>query len=164
MQHFPAAGLAFEGEIETWLAVGPALEAEDRLRETLAAARARDADAGRALHGPHRSDLVVHNHDKDMAASLCSTGEQKALLITIVLAHAHLLGLARGATPILLMDEVAAHLDEDRRAAMAERIFSLGAQAWLTGTDRHLFEAFGTDAQIFEVNAGLVVPVTGDSP
>ena len=161
---FPSAGLAFEGAVETWLAAGPALEAEDRLRETLAAGRARDADAGRALHGPHRSDLIVHNHDKDMAAALCSTGEQKALLIAIVLAHAHLLGLTRGAAPVLLLDEVAAHLDRERRAALAERIVSLGAQAWLTGTDRRLFEAFGADAQLFEVNAGAVVPVTGDSP
>tara|TARA_R110002110_G_scaffold415612_6_gene652108 strand:+ start:136176 stop:137396 length:1221 start_codon:yes stop_codon:yes gene_type:complete len=161
---FPRAGLAFEGEVEAWLAAAPALEAEDRLRDTLAAGRARDADAGRALHGPHRSDLVVHNHDKDMAAALCSTGEQKALLIAIVLAHAHLLGLTRGAAPVLLLDEVAAHLDQERRAALAERILSLGAQAWLTGTDRSLFEAFGADAQIFEVNAGAVAPVTGDSP
>ena len=161
---FPRAGLAYEGEVETWLAEGPALEAEDRLRDTLAAGRARDADAGRALHGPHRSDLVVHNHDKDMAAALCSTGEQKALLIAIVLAHAHLLGLTRGAAPVLLLDEVAAHLDQERRAALAERIVSLGAQAWLTGTDRHLFEAFGSSAQMFEVNAGAVTPVTGDSP
>ena len=161
---FPSAGLAFEGEVETWLADGPALEAEDHLRDTLAAGRARDADAGRALHGPHRSDLIVDNHDKDMAAALCSTGEQKALLIAIVLAHAHLLGLTRGAAPVLLLDEVAAHLDRERRAALAERIVSLGAQAWLTGTDRRLFEAFGSDAQIFEVNAGAVAPVTGDSP
>ena len=99
-----------------------------------------------------------------MAAALCSTGEQKALLIAIVLAHAHLLGLTRGAAPVLLLDEVAAHLDQERRAALAERILSLGAQAWLTGTDRSLFEAFGADAQIFEVNAGAVAPVTGDSP
>ncbi|MEP4377941.1 MAG: DNA replication/repair protein RecF [Alphaproteobacteria bacterium] len=161
---FPRAGLTFAGEVETWLADGPALEAEDRLRDTLAAGRARDADAGRALHGPHRSDLMAHNHDKDMAASLCSTGEQKALLIAIVLAHAHLLGLTRGAPPVLLLDEVAAHLDQERRAALAERIHALGAQAWLTGTDRRLFEAFGPDAQIFDVNAGAVAPVTGDSP
>jgi DNA replication and repair protein RecF len=155
--------LAFEGVVETWLTDGPALEAEDHLRDTLAAGRARDADAGRALHGPHRSDLIVDNHDKDMAAALCSTGEQKALLIAIVLAHAHLLGLTRGAAPVLLLDEVAAHLDRERRAALAERIVSLGAQAWLTGTDRRLFEAFGSDVQIFEVNAGAVAPVTGDS-
>lgn len=153
---FPRAGLAFEGEVETWLDTGPALEAEDRLRETLAANRARDSEAGRTLHGAHRSDLVVHHCGKDMAAALCSTGEQKALLIAIVLAHARLLGLARGAAPVILLDEVAAHLDEGRREALAERILALGAQAWLTGTDTSLFEAFGDQTQIFEVSSGRV--------
>ena len=86
------------------------------------------------------------------------------MLIAIVLAHAHLLVLSRAAAPILLLDEVAAHLDADRRAALAERIIALGAQAWLTGTDRQLFEAFGAHAQIFEVNAGTAVPIKGDSP
>ena len=153
---FPRAGLAFEGEVESWLDRGPALDAEVRLREVLARGRARDGEAGRALHGAHRSDLVVHHRGKDMAAALCSTGEQKALLIAIVLAHARLLGLARGATPVILLDEVAAHLDEGRRAALAERILGLGAQAWLTGTDTSLFEAFAGQAQIFEVSSGRV--------
>lgn len=153
---FPRAGLAFEGEVESWLDQGPALEAEDRLRDVLARGRARDGEAGRALHGAHRSDLVVHHRGKDMAAALCSTGEQKALLIAIVLAHARLLGLARGATPVILLDEVAAHLDEGRRAGLAERILGLGAQAWLTGTDTSLFEAFAGRAQIFEVSSGRV--------
>ncbi len=153
---FPRASLSFEGEVETWLDGAPALAVEDRLRETLAENRARDADAGRALHGVHRSDLAVQHRAKDMPAAQCSTGEQKALLIAIVLAHARLLGLARGASPVILLDEVAAHLDEGRRAALAERILALGAQAWLTGTDRSLFEAFGCDAQIFEVSSGRV--------
>ncbi len=94
-----------------------------------------------------------------MAAALCSTGEQKALLIAIVLAHARLLGLARGATPVILLDEIAAHLDEGRRIALAERILALGAQAWLTGTDTSLFEAFNGQAQIFEVLSGQVSQV-----
>jgi DNA replication and repair protein RecF len=156
---FPRAGLAFEGEVEGWLDTGPALEAEDRLREVLARGRARDAESGRALHGAHRSDLVVRHRGKDMAAALCSTGEQKALLIAIVLAHARLLGLARGATPVILLDEIAAHLDEGRRIALAERILALGAQAWLTGTDTSLFEAFNGQAQIFEVLSGQVSQV-----
>jgi DNA replication and repair protein RecF len=160
---FPRAALAFVGEVEDWLASGPALDAEDRLRAALADGRARDAEAGRALRGPHRSDLVVRHCDKDMPASTCSTGEQKALLIAIVLAHARLLGLARGGPPVLLLDEVAAHLDEGRRAALAERIVTLGLQAWLTGTDAGLFEAFGRDAQKFEVTPGGLVPRTGDS-
>ena len=153
---FPRAELVFEGKVETWLDSGPALEAEDRLRETLAANRARDSEAGRALHGAHRSDLVVRHRGKDMAAALFSTGEQKALLIAIVLAHARLLGLARDASPVILLDEVAAHLDEGRRFALAERILAMGAQAWLTGTDISLFEAFGDQAQIFEVSSGRV--------
>lgn len=153
---FPRASLAFEGEVESWLDAGPALEAEDRLREVLAQGRARDGEAGRALHGSHRSDLVVRHRGKNMPAALCSTGEQKALLIAIVLAHAQLLGLARGSTPVILLDEVAAHLDEGRRAALAERILALGAQAWLTGTDTSLFEAFSGQAQIYEVSSGRV--------
>jgi len=156
---FPRAGLTFEGEVESWLNHGPALEAEDRLRDVLARGRARDGEAGRALHGAHRSDLVVHHRGKDMAAALCSTGEQKALLIAIVLAHARLLDLARGAAPVILLDEVAAHLDKGRRMALAERILGLGAQAWLTGTDTSLFEAFARQAQIFEVSSGRVSPI-----
>src|SRR3546814_4003734 len=101
----------------------------------LAESRRQDAESGGAAIGPHRSDLAVHHAAKDMPAALCSTGEQKALLVSIVLAHARLLGLARGAMPVLLLDEVAAHLDPARRAALAERILALGAQGWLTGTD-----------------------------
>ncbi|MEK9706357.1 MAG: DNA replication/repair protein RecF [Alphaproteobacteria bacterium] len=153
---FPRAGLAFAGEVESWLDSEPALAVEDQLRDALAAGRARDAEAGRALRGAHRSDLAVHHRTKDMPAALCSTGEQKALLIAIVLAHARLLGLARGAAPLILLDEVAAHLDEGRRAALAERILALGAQAWMTGTDRSLFEAFADRAQVFEVASGRV--------
>ena len=153
---FPRAGLTFEGEVEGWLDSDPALAVEDRLRDALAAGRARDAEAGRALRGAHRSDLAVHHRTKDMPAALCSTGEQKALLIAIVLAHARLLGLARGAAPLILLDEVAAHLDEGRRAALAERILALGAQAWMTGTDRSLFEAFAGRAQVFELASGRV--------
>jgi DNA replication and repair protein RecF len=160
---FPRAALAFEGEVETWLATGPALEAEDRLRAVLADGRARDAEAGRALHGAHRGDLAVRHRDKDIEAATCSTGEQKALLIAIVLAHARLLSLARGTAPVLLLDEVAAHLDSGRRAALAERILALGAQAWLTGTDARLFEAFGEGARSFEVSSGGLVPHKGDS-
>jgi DNA replication and repair protein RecF len=151
---FPRAGLVFEGEVEAWLDASPALEAEDRLRATLAGGRARDGESGRTLHGAHRSDLVVRHRGKDMSAALCSTGEQKALLIAIVLAHARLLGLSRGAAPIILLDEVSAHLDEGRRVALAERILALDAQAWLTGTDTRLFEAFEGQVQSFEVSSG----------
>ena len=148
---FPRVGLDLAGEVENWLAEGPALEAEDRLRTALAAARTRDGSAGRTEHGPHRSDLRVRHIDKNMPAARCSTGEQKALLIAIILAHAQLLTLDRGAAPVLLLDEVAAHLDDGRRAALAARILDLGAQAWLTGTDDSLFEGFRGAAQFLRV-------------
>ena len=148
---FPRAGLELVGEVDAWLTEGPALAAEDRLRVALAAARGRDGSAGRTEHGPHRTDLRVSHIDKNMPAARCSTGEQKALLIAIVLAHAHLLTLDRGAAPVLLLDEVAAHLDDSRRAALAARILDLGAQAWLTGTDESLFDNFRGAAQFLQV-------------
>lgn len=155
---FPRVGLELTGEVEAWLAEGPALEAEDRLRAALAAARTRDGASGRTEHGPHRSDLKVSHLDKKMPAAHCSTGEQKALLIAIVLAHAHLLTLDRGAAPVLLLDEVAAHLDEGRRIALAARILDLGAQAWLTGTDDSLFEGFRGAAQFLQVADATISP------
>src|SRR5690606_28658826 len=112
-----------------------ALAAEDRLRDGLARSRRQDADSGGAALGPHRSDLVARHAANAMAAEFCSTGEQKALLIAILLAHARLLMLERGAAPLLLLDEVAAHLDAARRSALYTEILGLGAQAWLTGTD-----------------------------
>ena len=112
-------------------------------------------------HGPHRSDLRVRHLDKDQPADLCSTGEQKALLIAIVLAHARLQTLARGAPPVLLLDEVAAHLDADRRAALYGRLVQLGAQAWMTGTDAALFEAIIGQAQFFTVDSATVSPADG---
>ena len=101
---------------------------------------------------------MVSHIDKNMPAALCSTGEQKALLIAIVLAHAHLLALDRGAAPVLLLDEVAAHLDDDRRAALAARILDLGAQAWMTGTDDNLFSSFRGAAQFLRVADATVGP------
>ncbi|MEM7525433.1 MAG: DNA replication and repair protein RecF, partial [Pseudomonadota bacterium] len=102
-----------------------------------------DARAGRTLAGPHRSDLAAIYADKDAPARLCSTGEQKALLISLVLASARAYAAETGAAPILLLDEVAAHLDADRRAALYDEICGLGAQAWMTGTGPELFEALG---------------------
>ncbi|MEK9662102.1 MAG: DNA replication/repair protein RecF, partial [Alphaproteobacteria bacterium] len=157
---FPRAGLVLEGEVETWLGDGPALAAEDRLRAALADSRRRDAAAGSTAHGPHRSDLKVRHIGKDQPAELCSTGEQKALLIGIVLAHVRLQALARGAPPLLLLDEVAAHLDADRRAALYGRLVQLGAQAWMTGTDTGLFEAIGSDAQFLVVENATVSPAS----
>ena len=153
---FPAASVTLAGDVETWLDGQSALQAEDRLRDALAASRAADREAGRALAGPHRSDIEVMHLQKNLPAATCSTGEQKALLVSIVLAHARLVALDRGAAPLLLMDEIAAHLDSERRAALFDEICAVGAQAWMTGTDRSLFEAFGDRAQFFRVESAAV--------
>ncbi|CAN0595535.1 unnamed protein product, partial [Laminaria digitata] len=157
----PRTGLTLDGEVEGWLAEGPALAAEDRLRTALAASRRQDAAAGMTVHGPHRSDMRVRHIGKDQPAALCSTGEQKALLIAIVLAHARLQALARGAPPLLLLDEVAAHLDADRRGALYARLLQLGSQAWMTGTDASLFEGLGDRAQFLMVDNATVSPAPG---
>lgn len=148
---FPGADISVTGAVQDWLDEGPALAAEDRMREQLAARRGTDAAAGRTGVGPHRSDLAVRHVAKDMPAELCSTGEQKALLIALVLAHARLQAAERGVAPLLLLDEIAAHLDAGKRGALFEEILTLGAQAWLTGTDRRLFGELGGDAQFYSV-------------
>ena len=153
---FPVAGLALTGEVDRWLDDMAALHAEEKLREVLAAARRRDAEMGGAVIGPHRSDLAVRHQDRDMAAADCSTGEQKALLISIILAHARLIALHRGAAPLLLLDEVAAHLDETRRDALYDEILALGAQAWLTGTDAVVFASLGDAAQFLSVHEATI--------
>ncbi len=155
---FPVAGLSLAGEVEAALESRAALAVEDELRARLAAARTRDAAAGGAAVGPHRGDLIVSHLERDLPAGLCSTGEQKALLISIVLAHARLLALHRGAAPLLLLDEVAAHLDEVRRQALFGEILELGAQAWLTGTDAAVFAALGERARFLRVHEATVRP------
>ncbi|MBT3332140.1 MAG: DNA replication/repair protein RecF [Rhodospirillaceae bacterium] len=151
---FPKAGLAIEGRIESWLAEQPAVEVESRFAAMLAANRQRDGEANSTCDGPHRSDLTVHHLDKDMPAALCSTGEQKALLIAVMLANARAEADRRGAAPILLLDEVAAHLDRERRVALFGEILALGGQAWLSGTDRELFEPLFGQAQFVSVDRG----------
>jgi DNA replication and repair protein RecF len=136
---FPRARLALQGAVDDWLAAMPALAAEEEFRRRLLASRRADAEAG-ATVGPHRSDLVVRHVASGRLAAQCSTGEQKALLIAIVLAHARRQKALRGAPPVLLLDEVAAHLDRGRREALYAEIAALGAQAWLTGTDPALFD------------------------
>jgi len=145
-QAFPAAQLNLTDELH--------LGTADDLRGQLAASRMRDAEAGRSLAGPHTTDLAVRHTAKRMDARDCSTGEQKALLISIMLADARELTRARdGMAPILLLDEIAAHLDAVRRAALFEEIHSLSAQAWMTGTDLSLFD--GAQAEIFDVRDGV---------
>ncbi len=136
---FPQAALRLAGSVEIWLDEIPALEAEDRLKARLAQNRRVDGESGMTAEGPHRSDLEVTHVARGQAARLCSTGEQKALLLSIQLANARLVKANTGAAPLLLLDEVAAHLDENRRAALFQEIQVLGSQAWLTGTDAQLF-------------------------
>ena len=163
---FPAPGLALvaPGGGSDGAPDGAALQAEEELKARLRASRDADAEAGRALAGPHRADLAVHfagpgragESAGEMPASACSTGEQKALLIALVLAAARLQAVERGAAPVLLLDEVAAHLDRDRRAALFDEIEGLGAQAWLTGTDAGLFDALGGRACFVAVAGGAL--------
>ena len=143
---FPGAAIALDG----WK--------DSHLGEALLANRARDAAAGRATEGPHRQDLAVRHRAKDQPAARSSTGEQKALLIAIVLANARLMAAERGQPPLLLLDEVAAHLDGERRTALFGEILDLGAQAWLTGTDSAVFAELGDAANFFSVEDAHVNP------
>lgn len=154
---FPAARLALEGMLENWLGECPALEAEDRLTKALASSRGRDREAGNTAFGPHRADLRVFMRDSAMEAALCSTGEQKALLIAVTLAHARLQAKRTGCAPVLLLDEVVAHLDSGRREALFESLEEVGAQAWLTGTDVALFRGILGRAQHVEVASATLV-------
>jgi DNA replication and repair protein RecF len=153
---FPWGDMAVEGEIETLLEAMPAVRVEDEYRKMLHDSRSLDRAAGRTLKGPHRSDLLVIHGPKQMAASLCSTGEQKALLIGLILAQARAVRGASGMAPVLLLDEVAAHLDRERREGLFAALTALGCQAWMTGTDRALFEGLGRDALVFNVEDGKV--------
>ena len=153
---FPRARVGVVGAVENWLDEMPALAAEDRLRAALAASRSSDAAAGGAAVGPHRSDLVVTHADRNIAAETASTGEQKALLIAIVLAQARLQQRDRGAAPVLLLDEVAAHLDATRRAALFEAVAGLEGQAWMTGTDPGLFAPLRGAARFLSVHDGAL--------
>ena len=154
---FPWATLVLDGLLEADLAHRPAVDVEDGYLATLAQSRERDRAAGRTLSGPHRTDLVVGHGPKSMPASASSTGEQKSLLIGLILAHAELLRQRRdGAAPILLLDEIAAHLDERRRAALFAEILHMGSQAWMTGTDGHAFSALLNGAQFLLVEDGRI--------
>ncbi len=156
---FPWCELALVGRLEDELARLPAIEAEDAYAGALRNARERDRAAGRTLEGPHRSDLEVRHGPKALAARLCSTGEQKALLLGLVLAHAELLTERQeGDAPILLLDEVTAHLDAHRRAALFDEILRLKAQAWMTGTDATAFEAMAGKARFWVVDEHAVRP------
>ena len=154
---FPWADLAIAGKLETDLAHSPAVDVEDAYAATLRRLRERDRAAGRTLEGPHRADLIVGHGPKSMPAAVCSTGEQKALLVGLVLAHAdHVRHHRDGRAPILLLDEIAAHLDPQRRAALFDEIVALEGQTWMTGTDPEGFSALVGRAQFLHVEEGRI--------
>ena len=157
--HFPKASLTLKGVLEDLLEKSPALEAENKFIALLEQSRNYDAVAGGAKDGPHKTDLDVVYLNKKMPASQCSTGEQKALLVSIVLAHSRLINAERGAPPVLLLDEIAAHLDEDRRMALFEQLNLLGGQVWMTGTDPVLFAAIKNKAQFFAIESAKIMPI-----
>ena len=140
-RYFPKARITSGGTIEELLHHSPAVEVEELFAHQLHQSRDQDAQTGGAASGPHKSDLLVRYAGKDMPAAHCSTGEQKALLIGLILAHSRLMAAERGAPPVLLLDEIVAHLDESRRAALFGLLQELGGQVFMTGTDASLFSA-----------------------
>jgi DNA replication and repair protein RecF len=153
---FPFAVLALEGTLESALEDRPATEVEDEFRLALVQGRERDRAASRALAGPHLSDLIVIHGPQNAPAPHCSSGEQKALLLGLILAKAELIRELEGVSPLVLLDEVAAHLDASRREALFAEILRLNAQAWMTGTGRDLFRPMAQEAQILGVNRGKI--------
>jgi DNA replication and repair protein RecF len=155
---FPPAEIALDGWMEKLIPEHPAIEIEERYRAVLRDNRARDAAAGRTSDGPHLTDLKVTYAHKGIAAADASTGEQKALLIGLVLAHGRLIAEMTGFAPILLLDEIVAHLDPARRAALHVELAQLGGQVWMTGADPALFIEVGNDAMVVEVASGRLEP------
>jgi DNA replication and repair protein RecF len=153
---FPSGEIALKGWIEDLVRQRPAIEVEDRYRAVLRDNRARDAAAGRTLEGPHLTDLTVTHVRKGIPAADASTGEQKALLIGLILAHAQLLTEMSSFAPVLLLDEVVAHLDPARRTALYAELAALGAQVWMTGADPAAFAEIESRAQLFEVWPGRI--------
>ncbi|MGQ3673727.1 DNA replication/repair protein RecF [Xanthobacter sp. TB0136] len=154
---FPFAEIALEGTVERMLASAPAVEVEDRYRALLRDNRARDRAAGRTLEGPHLCDLLVSHGGKHLPAARCSTGEQKSLLIGLTLSHARLVAAMQGVSPVLLLDDVVAYLDSERRAGLFSALTALGAQVWMTGADSSAFSQL-EQIEHFTVLPGLVQP------
>jgi DNA replication and repair protein RecF len=154
---FPRAEIKVIGKIENWLNESPALEVEDKFRLQLISERRSDSSDGRSSIGPHRSDLSVRHLENGQEASFCSTGEQKALLIALILATAKMRTVEQGAAPMLLLDEIAAHLDVKRLDALFDEITRLGAQVWMTGTDGSLFRSLVGQAQFFTVSDSTII-------
>ena len=154
---FPWSTLTLEGDLEHDLRIMPSSDAEDHYLRALQNNRERDRAAKRTLVGPHRSDFLAGHGPKKMPAKFCSTGEQKALLVGLILAHAELLRDLHGTAPIILLDEISAHLDEVRRKALFKEIISLSSQAFMTGTERDIFSPFGDGAQFYSLNNAAIV-------
>ncbi|MFN3890094.1 MAG: DNA replication/repair protein RecF [Beijerinckiaceae bacterium] len=153
---FPWAEVAMDGEVDRLVAEATSLEAEERLRKTLHDTRARDAAAGRTLSGPQVSDLVVSHGPKRAPAGQCSTGEQKALLVGLTLAHASLVRAMSGIAPLVLLDEIAAHFDPRRRTALFGLLEALGGQVWMTGADPQAFSELAGRAELLAVSPGRI--------
>lgn len=156
---FPHPILVIEGLLEQALINQSAIDVEEHYRQKLHDCRSLDRAAGRTLEGPHRSDMKVFYAQKNMPAALCSTGEQKSLLMGLILAHAKITAQISGMAPILLLDEMAAHLDEQRRIALFNILDELGGQSFMTGTDRQLFSALDDRAEFFEISDGALLPL-----
>ena len=157
--HFPKADISLQCDISIDLQTFSPIEVQEKFQSTLYKNRALDAAAKRCLKGVHRSDIIIHHREKDMPAANCSTGEQKALLLGLILAQAHILKVETKVVPMLLLDEVTAHLDMTRRNALFETINTLGSQAWITGVDAHIFSSFSKNATHLQVVNGKVVPI-----
>jgi DNA replication and repair protein RecF len=153
---FPWGQLALDGDIERSLQQLSALQAEETYRTSLARNRNADRAAGRTLSGPHRTDMTVTHGPKSMPAGLCSTGEQKALLIGLVLAQARAVRKACGTSPMLLLDEIAAHLDKTRRTGLFQQLDDLGSQVWMTGTDIQFFDGIQGSGVVYGVENGTL--------
>ena len=158
-QFFPKARIHLKGTVEELLNNTPAVEAEKLLKYQLEESRNHDRQNIGTATGPHKTDMQVYFASRNMLAGQCSTGEQKALLIGLILAQARMMAAERGFVPILLLDEIAAHLDEERRGALFERLQALNSQVWMTGTDTKSFSAIANQSQFFEIeNAQIVKP------
>jgi DNA replication and repair protein RecF len=153
---FPIGRIRLAGDFEERVVGGSASETELWYRVALRENRTADRAAGRALLGPHRSDFEVVFAEKQMPAALSSTGEQKALLIGLILAHAELTAATSGMTPVLLLDEIAAHLDARRRTALFARLAALGGQSFLTGADAALFASARGAGEMFRIANGVI--------
>ena len=154
---FPSAIISMQGEVENWLEDNSALEVEQRFRDELKKSRADGPSVSYQTPGPHRSEFKCLHSSNKMEASLCSTGEQKALLVSIMLSHAILRKKECGSAPILLLDEISAHLDERRRSSLFELLQNLESQIWMTGTESGAFSDILKIAEAYNISEGKIV-------